>query len=122
MTTTHRTISHRSPDLAGQTFGRLFVLARAHKDLKNRCWLWRCVCTCQMDVVVHQAVTTSQQATQGSPRAGEMQAILAKLCEYIDLAHIRTCLVRTQDLTGMAKQRSCGCLAKEQRTQHRWKR
>ena len=123
MSTTPPPISHRSPHLAGQTFGRLFVLARAHKDIKNRCWLWRCVCTCRMDAVVRQAVSAVSAVQADSAHMDAMQhAVLTTLCDYIDLAHIPTCLVRTQDLTGTGKQQSCGCLAREHRQHHLWKR
>lgn len=40
-----------SPDLKGRSFGRLFVLARAGKNLQRHA-MWRCLCACGVEIVV----------------------------------------------------------------------
>ena len=41
----------RGPDLAGQPFGRLTVLARSNKKHRGRAW-WKCQCKCGRTCVV----------------------------------------------------------------------
>lgn len=115
---TAQRLATRTPQLTGRTFGRLFVLERSEKDVKNRAWFWRCVCLCRCDAVLTDLLIAYTRFVTPEAQQAQHRAILA----YITTQRIATCQVRTADLTAYGKQQSCGCLAQEHRRTHQWKR